>query len=396
MSIKDAGSGGDEEKVLNDSMFRFGSLVPILALTLFFAAVLIGQSRQFYGALGSLKYISIVVFALSLARFRGATILDFFSIFGLVWFFVFSAFFTLFNLFGARDILVLFGYGVCILCYIFAATGSEDVREALRNFLWLSSVVFVLINIPQLNESAAFSFYKQQFSGVLSNPNIFAGLAGFYLVFLFESIFNMGRSKTYVLQVVVILFLLVFLFAAFSRGVLLAVVFSLLFSVVKKGSIRLAIALLLISSLVGSFMVVFSVNSVGAMGSRELFEDTGRYDILLAYIDEILNRKFILGTGVSIDGGRIKSELSYFDIILFSGIGAVGFFAFLFRSLYFAIISGRQRDGDWVAVLFVYIFICSTFEGYAANVASLPSLFLYLLAGLLYSDYLCSLRLKSR
>jgi hypothetical protein len=396
MSIKRAGNSDDEDAVLGISMFRLSDLMPILALALFLSAVLIGQSRQFYGAFSSLKYISIVIFTFSLVRFRGLPILDFFSIFGLVWFFVFSAFFTLFNLFSARDVLTLLGYGVCILCYIYAATGSRDVREILRKFLWLSCVVFVLINIPQLNESAAFSFYKQQFSGILRNPNMLAGLAGFYFIFLFEVVLNVGRSRIYAFQMMILLFLLVFLFAAFSRGVLLAVLFSLLFSVVKKRNVKLAVVLFLLVSVIVCNIFLFSLNSFGAMGSRDLFEDTGRYDMLLAYVDEILDRKFIFGTGVSIDGGRIKSELSYFDVILFSGVGAIGFFMFLIRSVYFAIKSKGGQDGDWVSVLFIYILICSIFEGYAANIASLPSLFLYLLAGLLYSDYLFSLRLISR
>ena len=74
-------------------------------------------------------------------------------------------------------------------------------------------------------------------------------------------------------------------------------------------------------------------------------------------------------------------------IMLFSGVGALGYFVFLARSLWFCLIANIAGEAAWVRPSFVFLVVSSVFEGYTANVANLLSIFTYIIAGLAYFYY---------
>ena len=137
---------------------------------------------------------------------------------------------------------------------------------------------------------------------------------------------------------------------------------------------------MLLFLLIGSGLVLGYID-FSLITDRELTEDTGRNLIIDDYLNKFSETYFLLGTGVSINAGRFKSELAYLDVILMSGIGAIGFFIYLIRSLYFSVRHSRAIVG-WPEILFLYISIVSLVEGYVSNIASILSILFYMLPAL--------------
>jgi hypothetical protein len=333
------------------------------------------------------KYLALVVFVaiyfFDVGRIRG----DLLILGGLVYFLVFSILFTLINNPDVKSILVIFGYMACLVIYMVSSAGNLELSNLLDKFLRLFSIVFLLINIPQLLNPDAYSNIKGQFTGLLGNANAFAGMCGFSFVYILSTITNRGNWRVYFYLLAMLVVYLIFIFLAGSRSVILSVVFAFFFMNVKSSTKLYAIIALLGAAVAyvylggSSFQVGF-----GGFAQRSLGESTGREDIFWRYVDQISERLFI-GTGLSEGSGRIKSELSYLDLTLFSGIGVLGYFVFLFRTYYFAFITPpRSQLGWWIVPVFSYVTFSSIFEGYAANVVSLPSVFLYMTAGLIYSS----------
>ena len=372
--------------LLVNKIFRF-KLV-FISLVIFFVGVSMELSRDFSGIFPNLKYIALIIFLIAQLNFKKALAGDLISLVSLLVFYLFTILFTLFNNLNEKAVFLLLGYGLCIASYYHAAKGSNELQEVIRDFLFFSCFVFVFLTIPQVASLEAYSLNKLQFTGFYSNPNAFSGIAGFFWIFIFSNIYyknNRKRKKNILFTV--LLLLTVFLFLSFSRGALLAVYVSMTSLLLSKGRVRLAIVIFFVFAMLGLYILSGEINFY-AIGNRDIFEATGRLNIFNIYVKEISNNNIIFGTGISELSGRIKSELSFLDILLFSGVGALGFFVFMVRSIYFAFESkAPSGPDDWVGALFVYIAVISIFEGYAANIVSLPSIFLYILPGILYANF---------
>jgi hypothetical protein len=358
-------------------------------LALFTALVALGLTSEYEqnAYMTTAKYTSLAVFVivyfLDVGRIRGDSLI----LSGFVFFLVLSILFTIINSPDVKSILVILGYVACLLIYMVSCAGKLDLSNVLNKFLKLFSIVFLLVNIPQLLNPAAYSIVKEQFTGLLGNANAFAGICGFCFVYVLSTITS-GRSwRANFYSLVILVLYLIFIFLAGSRGVILSVVFAFFFMNIKS-SIKLYAIIALLGAVVAYLYLGGSSFQLGFGGfaQRSLGESTGREDIFWRYIEQISERLFI-GTGLSEGSGRIKSELSYLDLTLFSGIGVLGYFVFLFRTYYFALITPpRSQLGWWVVPIFSYVTFSSIFEGYAANIVSLPSIFLYITAGFIYAS----------
>lgn len=171
--------------------------------------------------------------------------------------------------------------------------------------------------------------------------------------------------------------LVAFLLIAFSRSALLATFLATIFLLFKRGLTKKTIATLCCLALFG-LLASALLDGFSAAPQRDIFEQTGRASILEKYIERLEENYYVLGTGLSLDAGRFKSELAYLDLILFSGIGAVGFFTYIARNLYLSI-KKINPTSYWEAAAFIYICLLSVFEGYAANTGSILSVLLYIL-----------------
>ena len=178
-----------------------------------------------------------------------------------------------------------------------------------------------------------------------------------------------------------------FLVLGSSRGALLATLCALPFIKIGAGYGKYAVAGAGLLLVYVGLRYLSGHAGVDLGFERDVFEETGRKAIFRSYVNEFSSRYFILGTGLVEGGGRIKSELSYLDIMLFSGVGALGYFVFLARSLWFCLIANIAGEAAWVRPSFVFLVVSSVFEGYTANVANLLSIFTYIIAGLAYFYY---------
>ncbi len=335
-----------------------------------------------------LKYIALIGLALMLVlkqkRFSG----DVVAIGAFVFFIMAVVLFTILNSPDGTSLLVIGSYLLCLLIYCLVAASSHVFYESLRFFATISATLFFFVNVPFVLNPEAYTLHKSQFSGALENPNAFAGLCGFFLVFFMAGLFRRLNKSQFVMTFAMTGGFALMLVLAFSRSAFVAVFIALLFFPVKmQRKVQIGI--------VSSFAVMFVlfvraelVSDYVVMQNRSLLEDTGRGQILSTYIQEISSRFFLIGTGVSEAGGRIKSELSYLDIMLLSGFGSLGFFLFLGRAVALLIATKRKASSQvvWAGPLFIYVIFISIFEGYAANVVSIPSLSLYLLAAIIFSE----------
>ena len=122
---------------------------------------------------------------------------------------------------------------------------------------------------------------------------------------------------------------------------------------------------------VATFLGLNSVHlDLGEFAERDIFEESGR-ELLFEVYKNYVFENLLVGADLGEASGKIKSELSYLNIILFSGIGAQGFAVFFSRGCsHIIILTVKYNSGGWTVAVFVYIVISSIFEGYAASVSS--------------------------
>lgn len=332
------------------------------------------------------KYLSLVVFVaiylLDVGRIDG----DLSILSGLVYFLVFSILFTMINNPDVKSILVIFGYVACLVIYIISSSGKIELRIRFETFLNLFTILFMLVTLPQILNPDAYSINRGQFTGLLGNANAFAGLSGLCFVYVLSTMTLRSGLAGYLFWLTILILYSIFIALAGSRGVILSVVFAFFFMNIKPAIKLFAIIALL--GVAGAYLYLGDSFQIGfgGLAKRSLGESTGRGDLFWQYVEQISER-MLVGTGLSESSGRIKSELSYLDLVLFSGVGVFGYFVFLFRTYYFALITPlRKQLGVWVVPIFSYVTFSSIFEGYAANVVSLPSIFLYITAGFIYAS----------
>ncbi|HQT18911.1 hypothetical protein [Acidovorax sp.] len=353
-----------------------------LGLVVFYISSFASLTTEGQDSAAIVKYMAIVWIAANLVLTQRKKATDFVAFFGLIFFCLMTIIFTLLNLEGVKDVIVASGYVVCALIFYLSSKNSKKITLLTRMSLIIPGLVFLVINLFYIFDSTAYTIHKNQFTGFLSNANALAGLLGlFCVVFIVE--FNGAQERKLKLLFLVAFGLCGFLlFLAGSRGAILSVFLVLIYLILKFKS---GDKFLLFGVLLAIISITYYIASASQFSGadRDLFEESGRQGIFAAYMEKFSENYFVLGTGVSQDAGRIKSELSYFDILLFSGVGSIGFFLFLISSLRQAT---RVKDEHlmWASASFIYIFIISFFEGYAANIASIPSLLFYLLPGIIY------------
>lgn len=330
------------------------------------------------------KYISILMaffIALTLNK-KGKS--DLVSVGGLSFFIFTLFFFTVMNITSFQDIFVFSGYMLCYFLYYFLSKTNSKIQLNLRNYLFYLGGVFIILNGLYVFDASAYSFGKGQFKGFYSNANAFTGLCGLFFVLNF-SVFSTTEEKfKKSLCLILMAVLSVYLILGNSRGAILSTAVASFFLLITSRNKKM---LIFSCSLLVIFLIVFKDSLFTNVSDRDIFEETGRQTLFLNYWAELQERYFYIGTGVSLDAGRIKSELSYPDVFLMSGfVGFIGFIGFIIRTLYLSF-SLINKDSVWLAAVYIYIVFASIFEGYAANIMSLNSLLFYIIPALIYSSY---------
>lgn len=354
-----------------------------LSLSLFGVLTYIDSSVSYSGAVSLYKQLLLVIVLISFLSTIKNRRTDPLMLLGIT-FFVFSlTIFTLFQLNDISDLFVLSGYITALLIFYFSSKSDFNIGFYIKKSLVFLGFIFLLTAIMSFGSGSSVSL-KGQYQGYFGNANTFAGLAGLFFTLFFCQYLQSQKIISKYLYIVSSFILLVFIFLAFSRGVILSVSAVTIFSLFKFGR-KFKLLLVLFVGLIGFYYLLFGkIQSLDL--NRDVFEDTGRLLIFQEYYIALSERLFFFGTGVSIEMGRIKSELSYLDVWLSSGLGLLGFLLYLFRSLY---LSFRLSDVQsiWATSLFLYICISSIFEGYVANVASIPSILFYIIPAIIWMYY---------
>lgn len=364
------------------------SLCSIFGISVFLFAVStwFDLSRYTNDSIFIFKYVSIVLVLASVLFIGKKGKADFYSMLGLSAFLLFLCFYTIINLIDLQDLIVLSGYILLYFLYFFLSKSKSNIQYYLKETLFFLGVLFVFLNVPFIFDSTAYSNVKAQFTGFFGNANAFTGLAGlfFILFFYFINVSNNNFKKLICLSFLIVLAF--FLFLGFSRGALLSTAVACSYLLFKMGGKR--VLLISFSSLVFVFLFyIFKFDFSEAGANRDFFEETGRRLIFDSYFHELSERYFFIGTGVSKEAGRIKSELAYLDIFLMTGLlGMVGFIVLIFRTLYMSVFL-VSKDSLWLVSVYIYIVFSSVFEGYVANVLSLNSILFYIISALIYSCY---------
>lgn len=357
-------------------------------MLLIFSTLAINDLGADKGDYTALKYASIIAIMLSIMLIQGfKKSFDHISVTSLGFFIFSSAFFTTINSPDTSSLSLIMGYFVCLIIYTLCSSASATLLDSIENFLIITSIAFIIVNIPQVFNPESYSPVKNQFSGILKNANAFAGLCGFLFVFCFCKFQTHTKATYRTFYLTFSASLAIYLLLSSSRGAILASIIAIWIIPFNKRT-KLLITVIATTCIIAYVFFLKNNLSLGFAG-RDIFEETGRADLFSLYAQEIIKNLFI-GVGLSENGGRIKSELSYMDIALFSGIGALGFFSFILRGVYFSItatINSKKFGFHWSIPVFIYICIASIFEGYAANIASLPSIFLYISAGFVFQKY---------
>jgi hypothetical protein len=351
-------------------------------------SIIAGLSRNLEenSYLVSAKYAFMLLFVTALIIERRRLSGDRLAMLGYYFFLFFSILFTLISGPDAHALFAIAGYFLCFLIYLIGSSDSGDLLKIIEKSTMAAAIVFAALNVFFVFDPNSYSLVKGQFSGLLDNANAFAGLAGLFFVFLVACGLKEDRKSKRVGVAMLVALYGFYILIAGSRGVLLAIAAALIFLDVRSIVRVSAIATMFLLGVVLALNAGFTQIELGGFAQRDIFEQSGRGELLDLYIAEIFGRSLV-GTGLGEASGRIKSELSYLDIVLFSGIGALGFAVFLGRTFLIAAkLTFKYREGGWIVVVFAYVVVASIFEGYAANVMSLPTLLLYLVSGLIYAS----------
>lgn len=354
------------------------------AILIAFAFLFMDASRLdgFGGNAGVFKYSSIVGLAFLIGAINPKKIKgDLLSYLGLGFFLLFTSFYTILESSDLDVLVVLSGYWVAAFIYVVSVSLDPLLEKSLTKAMTIAGVIFLAFNLSYLSDPQAYSLQKQQYAGIFLNANFLAGITSCFLLFFFFKKRNDHRLLV-IVDFLAIAVSVVLLAATFSRGAILSVVSVFLLYFAKKGFFRAVFFALIILFFV--YFLITGLIDYSGLANRDILEETGRSVIFRTYLDAFQETYLIVGTGVALDSGRIKSELSYLDVMLFAGVGFWGLFLFVGRSIYFVFKQSIQM-WSWVEVVFLNIVVISFFEGYAANIASMPSMLFYMLPALIFS-----------
>lgn len=151
----------------------------IVLVGLFLSIILTLDLMRISVDVSSVKYIPIVLFAAVLVFFhKGNGFGDPISLVGLLFFFGTTAIFTLINDLDLRAMLALAGYLICVVMYVVASKNDGTVGRAVGSLILVLAILFSSLNLTQIWNAEAYTIQKNQFSGLLINPNYFSGLSG--------------------------------------------------------------------------------------------------------------------------------------------------------------------------------------------------------------------------
>ncbi|WOX05441.1 O-antigen ligase family protein [Microbulbifer pacificus] len=362
--------------VIAASFFRYFIIVSTF---LVFAAAL---SRSFEHApfIGVAKQGVLILFSLTAVICAGHLAGASLAIFGYFIFLFFGAFFTLPSDFNLTTLFNIFGYILLFLLYCaFGARNSRRFFEEIVNVLVWISPIFLLINGISMGDSDAYTYGKHQFQGVFYNPNPFSAFCSVLLIAcVWRGFVAPGRRLERLLCLVSVLGLVVMLLMSFSRAAILATSIGLF---LMPFSTRLKVAVGVVFSFVAVSYFLVGVGPDDIVVQRDVMEESGRVQILENYIAKLNEYYWVFGTGFSLDGDRIKSELSYFDVWLSTGVGFLGFGVFWLVAIVASFRVRKVGYGGLASTLLFFVLTLSLFEGYLANVSSIITVLAYVVAG---------------
>lgn len=353
-------------------------------LFVIFAATL---SREFgeTDALNLLKYailLTFVIFFVLVTRSQSGSIT---AAAGFLFFLFFGFLYTIFFAIDLVALLNVAGYAMLLVIYsVFSSRTGHTLAEYFYKNLALVSVCFVILNLLYIGNPDAYSYGKNQFSGFIANPNAFSGFSGMFFLISLWVVFDKNANMTLRIASALSAALLILMLAlCFSRGAILSLILSILFLGVP---LRYKIIFGICFGVVGFVMLVSLAVPEDMTLNRSLSEETGRTDLFGEYINKIAEYGLVVGTGFSLEGDRIKSELSYLDILLSSGVGFIGFAYFWFLSLRDAVFARKEHLGKIASSIVVFVTSLSLVEGYLANVASFVTVTAYVSAGVCFYE----------
>lgn len=352
-----------------------------VGLFLFYLAAFADLTVDYRGFFSVIKYVAIlwIASALLLAPAKKST--NIIAFIGISFFCIMTMIYTLSNLEEASDVVVALGYWVCASIYYFSSRNSAKITSITKASLIIAGIVFIVANSLYINDSSSYTISKNQFFGFFNNPNTLAGLAGVFFIIYFAEFIHADRKMAKFVFAIALAMCGFFLLISGSRAAVLAVFIVVFYLFYKTRGLSKILLLFFALALISVFAYI-AINTDFSGSNRDFFEETGRVELYGQYLESFSDTYLIIGTGVSQEAGRLKSELSYLDILLFSGIGSLGFIVFLAISLKQAM-QVKMKSILWASALFIYIAVISIFEGYAANIGSLPSLLFYLLPGII-------------
>lgn len=369
------------------ALSKFGIINLFFVLLMVSVTLGLSSVETIQQAFSTLKYIFLFLFALVFMAFSRGYKVDEMA-FSAYAFFIFSTIlFTAINQPDIKSFFTCLGYVILLAIWISSQNrlGVEWCIRFFREKFLVLIWAHVLVSIIYLFDSGSFTSNKGQYIGYLHNPNAFAGITGVLLVLLSSSLKNCSRSSFF--HRVFLSFVLgVLLILAGSRAVLLCTFLAFLVTnvnfILKLFSVVFGLMLGLFLYSGSFFDKLFGKPTL----NRDLMESTGRVEILSNYLSALIERSLIWGAGLSEAGGRIKAELAYADVILFSGIGSIGFFIFLILGLNYSYKASRLGY-EFLFPVCVFVTILSFFEGYLANVMAVPTIIFYLFHGA--STFIC-------
>lgn len=353
---------------------------------LFIAMIPLSRFADEASVFNVLRYPVVGLFVSYVAIYSGRLSGDGAAIGGFIWFLLWGVFFTGFQSPDLHSTLLPIGFLCLLLLYCCgAAEAGPAVGRVVFSYFLVFACLFSFANFTQIGNPNAYSYGKFQFTGLLDNPNAFGNLCAFSVIFMIGYLRFMKLGKFLQSLVSVSLLLLCFMiFLNFSRASLLFIFVGV---AMMPMSARFKVILGLSGFVVVSLFIVIWLNfSPGelAFERRAILEETGRVVIFQNYMHALDQKLVVIGTGFSPEGGRIKSELAYLDLLLSTGVGAVGMFIFLLAAAFYSYRARFNAMGAIIWPLVAAMLVLGLVEGYLANVMSVLTIMFYFCAGVAY------------
>lgn len=366
---------------------RFGGISLIFSFSSLFFAFNFALSRAYQANAFSqiIVYFCLVLFVIISAFIFKAVSGGSFNLFLIYVYLLFTIISTFFSGVDIQSIFAILGIVLLVVIYmLFSTEKSEIAFNYLIGLLSFLSWLFLVFALSQIYNPDAYSYGKNQFRGHFDNPNAFVGYCGLFLLIHLGLLRRFGffNAKSISHMMALVIYIIVIALIG-SRGAIMAIIISIVLS--NRMSIKTILYILVISVL---FYVGYLIIKSGYMEyslQRSVFEETGRVAIINEYLDLLAERGLFIGTGMSREHGRIRSELSYLDIIASSGMGGIIFIIFIFIQTKSAILLARRGVAIIASSIIIYIVSISLFEGYLAGVSSLLTVFFYISCGVIYN-----------